>query len=125
MQMKKIVTALLILVGIIHLLPLSGVLGIEYLKGLYGVSFADPNLAILMRHRSVLFGLLGLFLLHAAFKPSLQWLAIIAGFVSVVSFIALTWSVGGYNESIQKVIIADVVALVALVAAALINGLSK
>ena len=61
--MEKVVTGLLILVGIIHLLPVSGVLGVERLAVLYGITLEEPNLEILMRHRSVLFGLLGLFLL--------------------------------------------------------------
>ena len=62
---------MLIVVGVIHLLPLSGVLGGAQLFSLYGVPVDDPNLEILMRHRAVLFGLLGVFLVYAAFKPSL------------------------------------------------------
>lgn len=92
--MEKVVTGLLVLVGIIHLLPVSGVLGVERLAALYGVSLGEPNLEILMRHHAVLFGLLGLFLLYAAFQSSLQSLAIAAGFVSVASFIVIAWSVG-------------------------------
>ncbi len=118
--MEKIVTGLLLLVGVIHLLPVSGVLGVERLTALYGVTLAEPNLEILMRHRAVLFGLLGLFLVYAAFKPSLQTLAVIAGLASVVSFIALAWSVGDYNHSVRKVVLADVVAIIALMIAAAI-----
>jgi len=123
--MEKVVTGLLVLVGIIHLLPLSGVLGVERLAALYGVSLAEPNLEILMRHRAVLFGLLGLLLVYAAFQPSLQPLAIIAGLVSVVSFIAIAWSVGGYNDSVRKVVIADIIAIVALVVAGAIHVVSR
>jgi hypothetical protein len=123
--MEKVVTGLLVLVGIIHLLPVSGVLGVERLAALYGVSLAEPNLEILMRHRAVLFGLLGLLLVYAAFQPSLQPLAIIAGFVSVVSFIAIAWSVGGYNDSVRKVVIADIIAIVALVVAGAIHVVSR
>jgi len=112
--MEKIITALLVLVGIIHLLPAVGVLGAERLSGLYGVSLDDSNLVILMRHRAVLFGLLGLFIVYAAFKPSLQPLAFLAGFVSVISFLGIALSVGGYNDAIAKVVIADVVAVIAL-----------
>ena len=119
--MEKVVTGLLVLVGIIHLLPLSGVLGVERLAILYGISLGEPNIEILMRHRAILFGLLGLFLVYAAFQPSLQTLAIIAGLISVVSFIAIAWSVGGYNESVGNVVIADIVATIALVAAAVIH----
>ena len=123
--MKKVIAGLLVFVGIVHLLPVSGVLGVERLTVLYGVSLGEPNLEILMRHRAVLFGLLGLFLIYAAFKPSLQSLAIIAGLVSVVSFIAIAWSVGGYNESVRKVVLADIIAIVALVAAGTIHVLSR
>ena len=57
--MRYLVSATLVLVGLIHLLPLSGVLSADQLASLYGLSFSEPNLAILMRHRAVLFGLLG------------------------------------------------------------------
>ncbi|MEH6564493.1 MAG: phosphopantetheine adenylyltransferase [Halopseudomonas sp.] len=123
--MEKIVAGLLVLVGIIHLLPVSGVLGAERLSALYGVALGDPNLAILMRHRAVLFGLLGLFMVYAAFKPSLQPLALLAGLLSVVSFMAIAWSVGGYNEAIRKVVIADVVAAIALCIAGVIYLVSR
>ena len=79
----------------------------------------DPNLAILMRHRAVLFGLLGAFMLVAAFKPSWQAEALIAGFVSVVSFLFLAWSTGGYNVQVARVFTADLVALVCLVVGAI------
>jgi hypothetical protein len=65
----------------------------------------------------VLFGLLGLFLLYAAFQSSLQAFAIVGGLVSVVSFIVIAWSVGEYNGSVRKVVIADIIAVVALTAA--------
>jgi len=106
---------MLVVVAIIHLLPLSGVLGGERLVALYGLSFNDPNLAILMRHRAALFGLLGLFLLFAAFRPQFQAIAFIAGFVSVVSFLWLAWSVGGYNTQVAGVFTADIVALTCLI----------
>ncbi len=113
--MRYIISIALIVVGIIHLLPLSGVLGADRLASLYGVAFEDPNAVILMRHRAVLLGLLGVYFVAAAFLPSLQISAFIAGFVSVVSFLLLAWSVGQYNGSIAKVIAVDLVALAFLV----------
>lgn len=67
--MSYLISAMLVVVAIIHLLPLPGVLGSERLAALYGLSFDELNLAILMRHRAVLFGLLGVFFLVAAFRP--------------------------------------------------------
>ena len=113
--MRHLVSAMLVVVGVIHLLPLSGVLGSERLAALYGLPFDETNLAILMRHRAVLFGLLGLFLCFAAFRPAWQTIAFVAGFISVVSFLWLAWAVGGYNASLARVVVADVVALACLV----------
>lgn len=114
--MQYLVSATLVIVGIIHLLPLSGVLGAERLAALYGLPFDEPNLAILMRHRAVLFGMLGLLMVYAAFQPALQTLAFVAGFASVVSFLWLAWSASGYNPQLARVVLADGVALVCLVA---------
>ena len=116
--MRYLVSAMLMIVGVIHLLPLSGVLGSEQLAALYGLSFSDPGLAILMRHRAVLFGLLGLFLVFAAFRPSLQPAAFAAGFISVASFLWLAWSTGGYNAQVARVVAADLVALACVVVGA-------
>lgn len=113
--MKYLISVTLIVAAIIHLLPLSGVLGSGRLSTLYGLSFDEPNLAILMRHRAVLLGMLGVFFLVAAFWSALQPLAFITGFVSVVSFLWLAWSTGGYNAQVGRVITADVVVMVSLV----------
>ncbi len=122
--MRFILPIMLLVVGIIHILPLSGVLSAARLFELYGMTFDDPNLEILMRHRAVLFGLLGIFLICSAFMPSLQLPALIAGFLSVVSFLYLSYIVGGYNEQVNRIVIADKIALVCLVVA-LISYLVK
>ena len=68
--MQKAIAGLLIVVGLIQIAPVTGVLGADRLSELYGLSFDEPNLAILMRHRAVLFGLLGAFLIYAAICPA-------------------------------------------------------
>jgi Cu/Ag efflux pump CusA len=90
------------------------VLGAEQLSDLYGVAVQEPNVAILMRHRAVLFALLAAFLATAAFTPALHTIALIGGTISVASFLLLAWSVGGYNAALSRVITADAVALVLL-----------
>ncbi len=115
MPSKYFTTIALVIAGLIHMLPLSGVLGSERLATLYGIPFDEPNLAILMRHRAILFGLLGLFLIYAAFRPSLQVLAFFAGFASVISFLWLAHSTGQYNQQVATVFLADVIALVCLI----------
>ena len=99
-MMHMIISILLMIVAVIHLLPLSGVLSANRLTALYGISFDEPNLEILMRHRAVLFGLLCVFFIYAAFCVELQPIAFVAGFVSVISFILIANSVGDNNASV-------------------------
>ena len=117
--MRFILPIMLLVVGVIHILPLSGVLSAARLFDLYGISFDDANLEILMRHRAVLFGLLGILLISSIFIPSLQLAALIAGFVSVFSFLYLSYSIGGYNDQVSRIVMADKVALVCLVIASI------
>lgn len=109
--MSKLIAVLLLVAGIIHLLPLAGVLGGERLNALYGLSLDEPNLQILMRHRAVLFGLLGALLVAAAFVPGLRSLALLGGLISVISFLLLAWSAPLYNEALRRVVVADWIAL--------------
>jgi hypothetical protein len=122
--MRTITTLALLAVGAIHLLALTGVLGAEHLARLYGSAPQEPNALILMRHRAVLFGLLGGFCLVAAFRPAWQWPALLLGSASVVSFLWLAWSTGGVNTQLQRVAVADGVALACLVAGAVALALS-
>jgi hypothetical protein len=123
--MHRVVPVLLIVIGLIHLLPLPGVLGVERLAALYGLSFDEPNLALLMRHRAVLFGSLGAFLLYAAFRPALHTMALVGAAVSVLSFLWLAWQVGDINAQVQRVVIADIVALVCVVVAGGVHALVR
>lgn len=122
MNASQIVISICLLVaGVIHILPISGLFGASRLEALYGVAIQDPNLLILMRHRAVLFLLLGLFIVAAIFIPAIQLTAIIAGLVSAILFIVLAKSVGDYNAAISKVVIADWLAIAALAIALVLN----
>lgn len=116
--MNKLTTVLLLIAGVILFLPVTGVLGAARLLSLYGIAFDEPNLLILMRHRAVLFGLIGGFICAAAFRPTWQPLAIMAGLVNVLSFFWLAWSASQYNSAIQRVVAADWIVLACLLVAA-------
>jgi hypothetical protein len=112
---RVIVGAALFVTGCIHLLPLPGVLGGERLSMLYGVVLDDPALELLLKHRAVLFGLLGSVLVVAAWRPGMQPMAVLAGLISVVSF--LLFASGSSNAAIQRVVVVDLFALGLLLAA--------
>ena len=118
---RGVIAGALLLVGLLHLLPVAGALGAEQLEQLYGLPLGEPNLLILLRHRAVLFGLLGLLLVVAAARPGLQGVALLAGAVSVSSFIAIAYAEGSANAAVARVVRADWVALGLLALAAVLH----
>jgi hypothetical protein len=114
--MKYVSIVALLLAGIIHLLPVPGVMGASSLVRLYGIEVNDPNTAILLQHRALLFGLLGVLMLSAIALPWLRVTALSVGLFSAASFIVVAMAVGGYNPAIGRVVFADVVASVLLAA---------
>lgn len=116
-----IVPPLLMLVAVIHLLPVVGLGGRAPLERLYGTAIDEPNLLLLMRHRAVLFGLLGAFLLAAAFDPRLHLAGLAVGLASVGSFLLLAWPRGGLTDQVRRVCLIDAVAAVLLVAGLIVH----
>ncbi len=108
------------IVAVIHLLPVAGVMGVERLHALYSIDVKDPTLEILMRHRAVMFGILGGLFVYAAFVPAIQPIAFIAAFVSVGSFFWLVYAVGDVGGALRSVVIVDVVAMICLVLATIL-----
>lgn len=108
--MKYVSVLALLIAGVIHLLPFPGVLGTGNLARLYGITVSDPNTAILLQHRALLFGILGALMLMAIPVPSLRIVALSVGFVSAASFIVVAVWVGNYNAEINRVVVADVIA---------------
>ena len=116
--MHYFIAATLLIVGAIHLLPATGVLSAARVSTLYGVAVPEPNLELLLRHRAVLFALLGGFFVFAAFEPRYQTAAFVAGLVSVVSFLVLAFRVDGINTQLSRVVVADALAALLLLAGA-------
>lgn len=116
--MEKFIAGILILVGLINFYPIVGVVSNEMVANLYQINVPQNDVLILLRHRAILFGLLGAFIVYSAFKPELQWSATIAGLISMLSFIAIALIVGDYGSGVRKVLIADVIASAGLIAAA-------
>ena len=119
--MQFLWTCLVLVAATINLAPLLGAFAPERMTALYGVNLDDPNLQVLMRHRAVLFGIVGGLLLVAAFHPPLRTIGYAVGFASMLSFLLIAWLVGGYSAEIQRVILLDVVGIAALAGAGLVH----
>lgn len=121
--MDVVVSVLLVIVGLINAAPgfaavLPGALGRAY-----GVDIADPNVAMLLRHRAVLLFIVGMALIVAGFVDQLRVAATIGGAVSMVSYVVVVLA-GGANQQLRRVAYVDVVAMILLASAAVILGLS-
>jgi len=114
--MKYVSITALLIAGIIHLLPIPGVLGAATLGRLYGITVSDPNTAILLQHRALLFGVLGVLMLAAIPFPFLRVTALLVGLFSAASFIVVALWVGNYGAEINRVVIADEIAVLLLAA---------
>jgi len=116
--MSVVAAVALALSGVIHLLPLVGVAGPSRVARMYDVRVDGPDLAVLLVHRAVLFGLLAALLFGGAFVDDLQPYAIGAGLASDVAFLVVARAHPGLNAAMQRVVRADVVSVVLLVVAA-------
>ncbi len=119
--MSKLFVVCLALVGLINLAPVAGLFSAQRLAAAYGLEVMGPDLEILLRHRALLFGILGGFILCSIVVPSLQGAAMLMAAVSMVGFALVTWSVGGYNEALTTVLRIDLLGLLFLSAAAVIK----
>ena len=123
--MKYVLPGALVVAALVNLAPIVGVISTETLVALYGIRLESPDLIILMRHRAILFGLIGSFILLSVFRPVLRPLAITVALASMLSFIALAFLVGDYSQKIANLIVGDLVASVILLAALGITYVSK
>jgi hypothetical protein len=119
--MNKVFLALLLIVGLINFLPVVGVLSAAKLSQAYSIDLASNDLIILMRHRALLFGLVGGFVFYSLFMPQFQPAAMLIAAISMIGYLVIMWMVGDYNDSIFKVAIVDMVGIVALGLAVLLK----
>ena len=119
--MSFVVAAVFFITGLLNAVPVIGVISADRLQRLYGIPLSDQNLIVLLRHRAVLFGIVGGLLMAAAFVPSLRCAAGVAGLVSMLAFVALASPGSQVNRKLQKVSQADMVGTALLVVALLLE----
>jgi hypothetical protein len=116
------IKASLLITGFIHLLPVLGVLGSDKLFKLYGVQLHDQNVILLLRHRAILFFILGSLFIFSVFKMELRFISYIMAFLSMGSFIMLYLSGVDINIFQKRVFIIDLITMILLFAGAYLDG---
>ena len=123
--MERAIQVLLIIAGLINFVPVVGVLSAETLAGLYEIPAPEGDLLILMRHRAVLFGILGALIFASVVRRHLRPTAIVAGLASMLAFIVLALVADGYGPKFQQIILADVIGSVALIGVLVLSSRTK
>ena len=123
--MKKTISLCLLLVGLINFIPVFGILSVEKLISAYAVSIEGNDMAILLRHRALLFGILGGFIIFSAFKPHYQTVAMVMAGISMIGFAYLVLSTGSYNTAISKILVFDIVGIVLLLLAIFLKFINR
>lgn len=106
--------------ALIHLLPLPGVLGADWLTRLYAIPSPDPATELLLRHRALMFALLGGALLWAIRRRALllPTLALVA--LSDLGFAVLALASPPLSPALSRVLGFDLASLLLLACAAMI-----
>lgn len=115
--MRGFVVGTLIVAGAVHLVPAVAVTGSAWLARLYDVEVDDPDVLLLLRHRAVLFGLVGAVLVAGAVAGATTTLALVVGLASTLGFLVLAGVGPTPNGALRHVAAVDVPLAVALAVA--------
>ena len=122
--MNIAILILLFVVGLINFLPIIGVLSADKLSAAYSVELIGNDIVILMRHRALLFGIIGGFIFFSLFKPLYQEAAMVMAAISMIGFLYFIWAVDGHNDALSKIAMVDVIGIVCLLIAAVLKYVS-
>lgn len=104
------VRAAFAVVGAVHLLPATGLLGRAVLERAYGVTLPSGDLLVLMQHRALLFGLLGVACGLAVAWPDWRQPVGVAVLVSMAGFVAVAQGTA-HGAAVQRVVWVDLALL--------------
>ncbi len=114
-------TVLLALGGFINLAPVVGAVSKAQLSSMYGVAIGGPDLGILLRHRALLFAVVGGLILVSCIRRHLRSTALVVGLFSMLGFVLVALAEGGYSAALGRVIVVDFIGIGLLLLAALIR----
>jgi hypothetical protein len=104
------------LAGLIHILPLAGLLGRSKLEKAYGIRLDSTDLIILLQHRALLFGLIAAACLAAVWHSTWRWPVGVMSLVSMLGFVLIA-SLQPHQAAISRVVWVDTAAALPLLLA--------
>jgi len=113
--METIFRICLFIAGVINFIPSILAFLPNKISESYGITIPDANYELLLRHRAILFGLVGGLMIFSALSKKHYNLAFVIGMISMVSFLILFKLVSGdVNSELEKVMKIDIVGIIIL-----------
>jgi len=113
--MELIFRITLFIAGLINFIPFFLVFLPEKIATSYGISIPNADYELLLRHRAVLFGIIGGLLFYSAFTKKYYDLTTVVGLISMASFLILFFTIDGkINDSLTTVMKIDAFAILQL-----------
>jgi heme A synthase len=110
-NMELIFRIALFIAGLINLLPALLAFLPDKISNSYGIDIPNSNYELLLRHRAILFGIIGGLMIFSAIVKKHYEISTIAGLISMLSFILLYFLIDkGINSELKKVMMIDIVA---------------
>lgn len=120
--MEIIFRTTLFLAGVINLLPSILAFLPDKISKSYGIELPNQNYELLLRHRAILFGIIGGLMIYSAIAKKYYPLATTAGLISMISFILLFLLIGkDINSELKQVMIIDVIGTIILLLGVLLH----
>jgi hypothetical protein len=114
-NMELVFRITLFIAGLINMLPTLLAFLPDKISKSYGIDIPNSNYELLLRHRAILFGIIGGLMIYSAIVKKHYEIATIVGLISMISFIILYFSIDkGINSELKKVMMIDFVASVIL-----------
>lgn len=124
--MELLFRSILFLAGCVHILPSLIAIFPHKISRTYGIKIPDANYELLIRHRAILFGIIGTLMIYSAVLRKHYELSTISGLVSMISFITLYRYIGkNINPELKKVMIIDLVATISLCIGFVLNSMKS
>ncbi|MEM7511514.1 MAG: hypothetical protein AAF388_11310 [Bacteroidota bacterium] len=113
--METVFRVCLLIAGVINALPSILAFLPQKISDSYGIEIPDVNHELLLRHRAILFGIIGGIMIFSAISKKYYTLSVSIGMISMLSFILLFLLMKGeVNPELRKVMYVDLVGIAVL-----------
>lgn len=113
--METLFRITLFIAGGINILPSILAFLPEKISKSYGIEMPNVNFELLLRHRAVLFAIVGGLMIYSAISKKYYSISVTVGLISMISFIILYFLMNGINPELEKVMKIDFIAVIMLI----------